>query len=142
MKIVDVNLLIYAYNNADPLHGRACRWLTAAFNGPERIGIALSTALAYVRITTNVRIFPQPLSVADACTVVQEWLACDNVVLLAPTERHWELFRQLAIAAQARGPLAPDADLAASAIEHGATLCTHDRDYSRFEGVRIEFPLS
>ena len=33
------------------------------------------------------------------------------------------------------------AALAALAIEHGATLCTTDRDSSRFRGLRIEDPL-
>lgn len=142
MKIVDVNLLLYAYNDSDPLHARASCWLASQFNGPERIGIALSTALAFVRITTNVRIFPRPLAIAEAFAIIGEWLDCANVVLLAPTERHWGLFAQLAIAAQARGPLAPDADLAASAVEHGAIVCTHDRDFSRFERVRVEYPLT
>ena len=35
---------------------------------------------------------------------------------------------------QTAGPLVMDAVLAAIAIEHGATLCTTDRDFSRFAG--------
>ena len=35
----------------------------------------------------------------------------------------------------------PDADLASTAIENGATLCTHDRDFTRFKNLRVEFPL-
>jgi predicted nucleic acid-binding protein len=31
--------------------------------------------------------------------------------------------------------------LAALAIEHGATLCTNDRDFARFPGLRVEYPL-
>jgi len=40
-----------------------------------------------------------------------------------------------------RGPLIMDAHLAALAIEHGATLCTNDRDFLRFPGLKVEFPL-
>jgi hypothetical protein len=43
--------------------------------------------------------------------------------------------------AQAAGPLVMDAALAALAIEHGATLCTTDRDFSRFPGLRWQNPL-
>jgi uncharacterized protein len=43
--------------------------------------------------------------------------------------------------AQARGPLVMDAHLAALAIEHGAVLCTTDRDFSRFSGLRTLNPL-
>jgi hypothetical protein len=35
-----------------------------------------------------------------------------------------------------------DAHLAALAIEHGATLCTSDRDLWRFPGLRVEDPLT
>jgi hypothetical protein len=35
-----------------------------------------------------------------------------------------------------------DAHLAALATEHGATLCTSDRDFLRFPGLRVEDPLS
>jgi hypothetical protein len=34
-----------------------------------------------------------------------------------------------------------DAHLAALAIEHGATLCTNDRDFARFQGLKVEYPL-
>jgi predicted nucleic acid-binding protein len=34
-----------------------------------------------------------------------------------------------------------DAHLAALAAEHGATLCTSDRDFTRFAGLRLEDPI-
>jgi len=40
------------------------------------------------------------------------------------------------------GNLATDAHLAALAIEHGATLESHDHDFGRFPGLRWEDPLS
>ena len=43
---------------------------------------------------------------------------------------------------EAQGPLVMDAHLAAPAIEHGATLCTKDRDFARFPGLRFRNPLS
>jgi predicted nucleic acid-binding protein len=33
------------------------------------------------------------------------------------------------------------AHLAALAIEHGATLYTNDRDFARFPGLKVEYPL-
>jgi hypothetical protein len=35
-----------------------------------------------------------------------------------------------------------DAALAAIAIEHGATLCTTDRDFARFDGLKWENPIA
>jgi predicted nucleic acid-binding protein len=34
-----------------------------------------------------------------------------------------------------------DAHLAALAIEHGAQLCSTDRDFRRFDGLRLRNPL-
>jgi len=43
---------------------------------------------------------------------------------------------------QTVGPLVMDAVLAAIALEHGATLCTADRDFARFPGLRWINPLT
>ena len=142
MKLIDANLLLYAYDDTAPLHEPAKRWLLGRFDGEETIGIAVASALAFVRIATNPRIFQRPFSIGEACDIVGEWLTLPNVVLLAPTDRHWGIFADVAKTSQSRGPLVPDADLAATALEHGAVLCTHDRDFSRFEKVKVEFPLT
>jgi predicted nucleic acid-binding protein len=34
-----------------------------------------------------------------------------------------------------------DAHLAALAIEHNATLCTNDRDFTRFHGLKLMNPV-
>ena len=49
--------------------------------------------------------------------------------------------RQSGGARQAAGPLVMDAALAAIAIEHGATLCTTDRDFARFPELHWTNPL-
>ena len=42
----------------------------------------------------------------------------------------------------ARAELAPDAYLAALAIEHGCEVITGDRDFRRFPGLRCRHPLN
>jgi predicted nucleic acid-binding protein len=74
-------------------------------------------------------------------SIVEEWLAQPNFSLLAPGDRHWRILASLLPEAQARGPLVMDADLAALAIEHGATLYSNDRDFSRFPGLKYVNPL-
>ena len=39
------------------------------------------------------------------------------------------------------GPLVTDAALAAFALEHGAVLCSTDRDFRRFRGLTLVDPL-
>jgi uncharacterized protein len=63
------------------------------------------------------------------------------VVIVGAHERHWQILRGLLPGSRSRGSLIMDAHLAALAIEHGATLCTNDRDFLRFPGLKVEFPL-
>jgi predicted nucleic acid-binding protein len=49
---------------------------------------------------------------------------------------------RLLLGAGTAGNLTSDAHLAALAIEHGATMLTFDRDFSRFAGLQWELPKS
>jgi len=91
---------------------------------------------------TNPESFGAPLAVKDALEIVTEWLSRPNVGLVQPTRRHFELVGELARTGKARGPLLRDAHVAALAVEHGATLCTSDRDFARFRGLRPEDPIA
>lgn len=141
MKLIDVNLLLYAYDSTTALHQAAKAWLTTEVNSDEPTGLTYATVIAFVRITTSPRIMREPFAMKTAVEIVNDWLAQPSVTLLGPTERHWPMFADIAIASQAIGPLVPDADLATAALEHGATLCTNDRDFSRFPKLRVEYPL-
>lgn len=140
--LIDANLLLYAYDSGSRYHGRARGWLEATLSGDEPVGFAWQTLLAFLRITTSPRVLERPIGIAEATSVVAGWLAQPGVTVLDPGERHWSLMQRLLPAAQAAGPLVMDAHLAALAIEHGATLCTHDRDFARFPGLRVSYPLA
>ena len=117
---------------------------TVGIKGGEQNACQLSgegTILAFLRISTNPGLSGRPLRMEEAAAVVDEWLGQPNVDILTPGERHWEILRGLLKVAQVRGALTSDAHLAALAIEHGATLCTCDRDFTRFPGLRILNPL-
>ncbi len=141
MNLVDANILLYAYNSSTVEHERARRWLEDAFAGPAPVAFCWSTLLAFLRIATSPRAVSRPLHIAQACDIVSGWLAAPTATLLLPTDRHWEILGEVLSAGQASGALVPDAHLAALAIEHGATLVTNDRDFARFAGLRVEYPL-
>jgi predicted nucleic acid-binding protein len=44
------------------------------------------------------------------------------------------------VEAHVSGPWVTDAALAALAMEHGATLCSTDRDFRRFRGLELLDP--
>lgn len=142
MILVDANVLLYAYDRICPRHDAARTWLEAALSGDEAVGLPLVTLVAFVRIATNPAVYRRPLSPARAVEIVGNWLARPNVTIAQPSERHWAILAAVEARGQARGALIVNAHLAALAIERGATLATTDRDFARFEGLRLRDPLA
>jgi predicted nucleic acid-binding protein len=58
-----------------------------------------------------------------------------NAGIVKPGDRHLEILGRLLRDSQSTGSLVMDAALAAVAIEHGATLCSTDCDFARFDGA-------
>jgi toxin-antitoxin system PIN domain toxin len=139
--LVDANLLLYAYDSSSARHRPARRWLEGVLSGEEPVRFALASLLAFLRISTNAAVFRRPLSARDAIALVTAWLDVPVAGIAEPTDRNWSVLEDLACSGQARGPLLMDAHLAALAIEHGATLCTTDRDFARFPKLRFRDPL-
>ncbi len=142
MKLTDANLLLYAVDAASPRHAQARAWLEEQLSGTETLAFAWHALLAFVRLSTNPRVFEAPLTSAEAFAFVEGWLARPNAAIVHPTERHGALLRDLLAPLGTAGNLVSDAHLAALSIEHGAELCSSDRDFSRFAGVRWRDPLS
>lgn len=142
MILIDANLLLYAYHPRAAQHDASRAWLEATLSGPELVRFAWLTLWAFLRIATNPRAFEHPLSASEAGSVIASWLAQPTVSILEPGERHWEILRELVGEGQAAGPLVMDAVIAAIALEHGATLCTTDRDFSRFTRLKWTNPLA
>jgi toxin-antitoxin system PIN domain toxin len=142
MKLVDLNLLIYAVNRDAPHHDAARRWWESCLSGREPIALAWVVILGFLRITTSERIMVKPLTSEEAIGSVDSWLNRPNVRVLSPTERHWDIFRRIISPLGSAGNLTTDAHLAALAIEHGATLCSTDVDFSRFQMLQWTNPLN
>jgi uncharacterized protein len=141
MITIDANILLYAYNESATQHMKAREWLESVLSGSQLVGLSWLVILAFIRITTNPRAFPQPFTLDDSVEAVSAWLERPTVSLMNPSDRHWGILRELLTDGQARGPLAMDAHLAALAIENGATLFTSDRDFARFKGLSYINPL-
>jgi toxin-antitoxin system PIN domain toxin len=140
--LLDANLLIYAHDTSSPFQEGARRWLERIFSGSQAVRVSWVTLLAFLRITTNPRLFGEPLSTAEAIGYMRDWLATPCVELLSPGKLHLSILDRLLSESGARGPLVMDVHLAALAIEHQATLCTTDGDFRRFRGLRLYFPLA
>ncbi len=141
MILVDANLLLYAYHPRAQEHEKSRMWLEGVLSGTELVRFAWLTVWAFLRIATNSRVFERPLSTPEAEAAVSSWLAQPNAGILEPGERHWQILRGLMRQGQTAGPLVMDAAIAAIALEHGAIVCTTDRDFSRFPDLKWINPL-
>jgi toxin-antitoxin system PIN domain toxin len=141
MKLPDVNLLLYALDEASPHHRRARPWLDELLSGTEPAGFAWVVLLAFVRLSTRPQLFANPLSPAEAFDVVEGWLTQPCALVLHPTERHLAVLRGLVEPLGTAGNITSDAHLAALAIEHGGEVCSADTDFARFRGLRWTNPL-
>jgi uncharacterized protein len=140
--LVDVNILIYATDRKSPQHAVAREWLDGRLSEPVSLGMPWVSLLGFLRLSTNPRIMPRPLSIAGAWQEVTAWLACEPVWIPQPSERHADVLAGLLALPGVHGNLVTDAHLAALAIEHGLTLCSTDGDFARFPGLSWRNPLA
>jgi hypothetical protein len=139
--LLDANILLYAQIRDYPQHEPIRAWLDERLSGEDGVGIPWASILAFLRISTNRRVFPRAHTIAQAWEQIAQWLAQPNVWIPRPTERHGEILRDVLLESGAEGELVRDADLAALAIEHGLAVCSTDGDFARFPMARWIDPL-
>lgn len=140
MQLVDANVLLHAANKGSRQHEQAYSWLAQALGGAETLAFTWLVALAFLRVATNRSVFERPLPPDRAIAVLEAWLAAPASVIVEPTRQHVTLLGGLLVRAGTAGNLVNDAHLAAIALEHNATVVSFDRDFGRFEGVRVKVP--
>ena len=141
MILPDVNLLVYAYNAADPRHDQARDWWEEAVNSSVPVGLPWVTAAGFIRLMTHPRLLERPLTPPEATRRVRAWLDAPSVTVIQPGRRFAELFLGFLDTVGTAGNLTTDAQLAALAVEHQAELHSNDTDFARFPGLRWRNPL-
>jgi toxin-antitoxin system PIN domain toxin len=134
MILIDANILLYAEDSLNPLNPKAVKWMDHQLSGDTPVCFCWLTINAYLRISTNRRIFSKPLSISQAAE-----RPC--VKIIHPTDGHWKLFKEIIVGCQASANLVPDAHLAALAMGHGCVLCSTDMDFARFPKLKWQNPL-
>lgn len=144
MIIVDANVLLYAHMSHFAQHRQAADWLERTLSqGADSIGIIWQVATAFLRLSTNARIFDDPFSGEFARTKLDELFSHPLVNIVLPTARHWEIYSGLLKELNLTGDIIMDAHIAAIAIEHKAAIASTDKDFRRFsDHVKIIDPLS
>lgn len=141
MILVDTNILLYAEDQTSPQHLVAREWWDAQLSGSSPVCLCWPVIGAFVRISSNGRVFETPLSLAQSVKRVQSWLNQPCIRLIEPTDRHWLVFQRMLIDGQALGNLVTDAHIAALAVQYGCELMSTDADFARFPLVKWINPL-
>lgn len=137
----DINLLLYATISSFPQHTNAKRWWDGLLSSAQPVSIGHIVVLGYLRIATNARVFSNPLTMEQATSVIDSWLAQPNVELRAPAESHWDNLKSMLAASNAGSNLTTDAHIAALAADYGLVVHSNDTDFSRFPNIKIVNPL-
>lgn len=141
MLLLDVNVLVYAHRAEVPEHARARRWLEETLNGMEPVGLSELVLSGFLRVVTHPKVFLKPTPLTTALAFANDLRSAASSVIVAPGDRHWEIFCELVTSAGCKGNLIADAFHAALAIESGSEWVTMDRGFSRFKGLRYLHPF-
>ena len=141
MKLLDVNILVYAHREDAVDHARYYRWLLDALEGHERLAVSELVLSGFLRIVTHPKIFRPPSELAKAFAFSREVKEHPNVTILNPGGKHWEIFQRLCREGDATGNRIPDAYHAALAVETGCEWISADRGFSRYPGLKWSHPL-
>ncbi len=143
MIVPDVNLLLYAYDTTSPFHEKVRQWWEALLSGRESIGLTYPVIFGFVRIGISARAFADPMTLTEASERVASWMGRQVTQVLEPDQDHvGRVLELLAVSGSAGGNLVTDAQIAAIALSHRATVHTADRDFMRFPGLTCRYPLA
>ena len=106
------------------------------------MGLAPVSVFGFLRISTNRKVFSEPLAMTDAIERVESWLQQPCATFLVPGPLHLATAFRLLKQIGTGGNLTTDVQLAAHAIEHGGELHSNDTDFARFEGLRWVNPIA
>lgn len=140
MILPDVNVLVHAFREDATRHAVLRPWLEEVASSDGAFALADLVLSGFLRVVTHPRVFNPPTPLPFALEFAEALRSQPNAIVIAPGERHWQIFLRLCREAEAKGNLIPDAYLAALAIESGSELISTDRDFSRFPSLRWRPP--
>lgn len=137
----DANLLLYAINTDSPDHQRAFEWWKATLESGTPVRVASVVAFAFLRLSTNRRVFARPLSVPEAFAYLENWLSFPNADLAESSDQDLPVVKGLLVNAGTGANLVSDAQIAAIALRMGGEVYSADDDFQRFSGIKWHNPL-
>ena len=139
---LDTNLLLYASDAASEFHQRALTALREYAEGSNIVYLFWPVAIGYLRIATHPSVFERPLAPDLAMANIESLIDRPNVRTPGEDDGFWKTFRDVGSDLVVRGNLVPDAHLVALMRQFGVqTIVTHDRDFRKFEAIKVKDPF-
>jgi hypothetical protein len=141
--VPDVNVLVHAFRVEAAQHEDYAAWLSDLVDGADELGLVDTVLLGFVRVVTSPRIFAEPAPTLSALAFVAGLRAGRRARAVPASDAAWRTMATFASQDRLlRGPLVPDAWLAALADVNNARVATRDRGFARFPGVRSFDPAA
>ena len=141
MVIPDVNVLVHAARQDSAQHQASLAWLTDRLTHPgDDVIVPDLIWVGFARICTSARIFVEPSSVGEVTAFMVAVTAQPAYRAVPGLTFGIESLFTLMAASDARGDLVTDAYIAAIALQLGATVCSYDRDFRRFDDLTLVTP--
>jgi len=137
VNVLDANVVLALHRPDHPHHERASRWWVLASDRGESFTVPDSTWVGVVRLATDPRVFVEPTPVERVWEFVAAVRAVPSYLEYAADVRVLQQFTRICTGSSVRGPLVPDAYLAAVAASLGAVVVTFDRDFRKLDGVQV-----
>lgn len=135
MLCLDTNVLVHAFRFGSPIHDSVRTWLGTTLDSDRPVIVPVDVGAAFLRMSTNARLFPDASTAEDALHFLKEVESAARVV--SASAMAWRRFHELVSELALSGNDIPDALIAAQAIDHGATLATFDRGFTRFPALQV-----
>jgi toxin-antitoxin system PIN domain toxin len=139
---IDTNVLLYAVNTSDSASSTAYELLERLARGPELLYLFWPVVMGFLRLSTHPTITDEPLSPLEALAKIGDLIDRPHVRTPGEAPGFLAAYRETA-SAGTRGKDVTDAHIAALMRQHGVlTIYTRDRDFRRFDGIRVEDPFA
>ena len=140
---IDANVLIEASNASSGRNVIARRAVESLVDQDDILYVFWPVALAFLRVVTHSRLFPEPMDLGTALASIEALTARPNVRTGSERRGFLAQLRITASGGAARGQLIHDAHIVALMRQHDvSTIWTNDRDFLRFDGIRVVDPFA
>jgi toxin-antitoxin system PIN domain toxin len=140
---VDINPLVYKVDTASPYYPAADAFLEAVRQSTELVYLFWPVIFGFLRISTDPRILAVPLTSTEAIDAIESLLALPQLIAAGERDGFLKDFRAATIGVSVRGRLFSDAHLVALMRQYGvSTIYSHDRDFRKFDGIKVVDPFA